>query len=474
MAYSDPCSIIIYCSDSKYLSQTINDLLDKTPGKLIPEILICDDGCELDPTDIPLRESDTVIRTDKVGKDASYKEAVRRSNAPNLVFLSNPTAFREGWLEPLVEELDHRSLVSPVTFLLDWELWEFQDMGWRRYGLRWNFTTYNCHLSSGKNSPLAGPCISIRKEYYERLDGSRLAMDPGPEYIYALSLEAWFSGGQIKVIDSSHIAVIPEIGCNNENNIRRLQQAWFPNMPGWEEYATAKDLSEFPTFPRAYKYNAEWWMDSVQPDLSAIRRLYQSEPDSRIAVVGDGPSLDFIQASSLNEFDIVIAIDYLGELVNADYTVTNLEYIIRQADVERLPSERGLESILVTPQMIKSEGGVVPISDVSDSTIALETRNNPQPLSVLPPLCDCGDNMTLLAIHFALLLGPKEITAFGCDNKILGNRSHTQLSPHYGDGRIWSDCEALHQRFASYEFGLVQLGKLAFKHGIPLIRVNHV
>jgi hypothetical protein len=112
-------------------------------------------------------------------------------------------------------------------------------------------------------------------------------------------------------------------------------------------------------------------------------------------------------------------------------------------------------------------------AEVAPRSIQFELmRTNGIPSSQFPPFVNY-DNLALTAVHFALFLGAKSVTLFGFDGKLIGEQSHTSKLEAYDDGKLWSDSESTRRRFASFEYGLDKLSKLAVSLKIPLFRVSH-
>ena len=187
----------------------------------------------------------------------------------------------------------------------------------------------------------------------------------------------------------------------------------------------------------------------------------------RIAVVGDGPSINYTTPSMINSHDIVIGVDYIHQLFDCDYVVSQSVDVVSQLEI---PFSR-----LVVPIVLEHRvaGQFVSAMEVVPGAIQLELGEFGQLEKLSPPFCNF-DNTTLLALHFALFLGPSTITLFGCDNKIIDGRSHTSLLEQYESGEIWADSEQTRNKFNFYEVGLGQLGKLALQLNIPILRVGHI
>jgi len=467
------CTFIIYCRNNQYLTETLHDLIDKTPPGLIQEIILCDDNGVLEKDKLPLNEWDHVIRTGNIGKSRAYNQAAALATSEILVFLQQPTKFSTDWLPPLLARLQARTLVCPVAFTLDTNLWATEDRGWQRYGLRWDFTVHNRKFRSSDNSPIACFCMVIRQDFFIEMGGFDDGSGPGPGDNICLSLKTWMAGGEVKIVDESYVAIVPEVESERRENLARLVEAWFPKYVSYYYQVSGQKpgnvgrIDRLVGFAEKCERSAEWWLANLQPELLGVQALHGTAHGKRVAVVGDGPSLGYVTHAMVNNHDIVIGVDYIGGLFDCDYVVSNSADVVAQLEV---PVNR-----LVVPYVLeqKLSGGFVVAAEAVPGAIQLEVGEIGEVGGVFPPFCNFG-NVTLLALHFALFLGPSTITLFGCDNKIIDGKSHTNLVEQYDTGEMWTDSEQTRKRFSFYETGLSQLGKLADNLNIPILRVGHV
>lgn len=446
------CTIIIYCRDPKYLPETLNDLIDKTSPTHLTEIIICDESGTLEKDKIPLNDWDKIIHTKQSGKSKAYNQAAQQATANTLVFLQSPAKFNNNWLSKALKHHQDKTIISPVARTFNPQIWSYEHQNWKRFGLRWNFGIYD-QKPPYKYSPIAAHCLIIQKQFFNQLGGFVNSFDPTGGEDICLSLKAWFQHGKIIIAEDSEIGIIPEVVVTS-NNILRMIHAWFPRFEN--KYCSLvgvdrldqddPELDEFlDTDMRDY------WLKYLQPDLLDLYELFCSATDKTVAIIGDGPSIDYVD--SLFADDIIIVVDRLFDLMPCDFVVTNLPEVISKVSPKR--------ARLVVPSTV---------SGVPSDILSVETEEMVRTLSVAPPFCDFGGNMVLLAVHFALFLNPKRINLFGFDNKILDGVSHTR---YIDGGDIWEDTEDTRQKFLVYEYGLRQLGDLAIKLNIPLIRIGH-
>lgn len=469
-------TFIIYCRNNDHIDRTLNDLIDKTPPQYVEQIILCDEtnAIPLEDHGLPLNDWDIISKTEQVGRSRAWNIAAGLATSEQLVFLTAPVKFSTDWFLPIINELTEKRLVSPLAFSLDTNLWATEDRGWRRYGMRWSMAMYNRRF--GDKSPLAAFCLVIHKKFFDEIGGFDNDASPGPGDNICLSLKTWMVGGEVLVVDDSYIAVIPEVESEARRNLARMIEAWFPKYithfyeacelePGSVDIGR---IDELVRFAESAERSPQWWLEHLQPELLGVYLLRNIAHGKRIAVVGDGPSLDYLNLSQINNHDIVIAVDYVGLLVDADYVVTNSVQVISELR-EKYPEQRFIVPYVLQHQMA---GEYVFAGHVVPGAVQFEIGDVGVLRSVNPPFCDFG-SCTHMAVHFALFLGPRNISLFGCDNKIIEGKSHTSRLDYYNDGKIWTESEQTRRRFAFYDSGLDQLGKLALSLDIPLLRVNH-
>jgi polypeptide N-acetylgalactosaminyltransferase len=470
-------SFIIYCSDAKYLDKTIDGILDRTPPTLIDEIIVCDDA----DTGYS-RQGVVVLRTDKIGRAKAWNCAAATARGKRLVFLKAITKVSNGWLQPLMAVLDSEpmSLVSPIVHTLDLALWATEMSRWRRFGWRWDMNLHDRSYAGRPDSPsISSYCIVCERNWFEEIGGFDDGMNIGAGEDIEISLRSWLLGGKVLVCDASSIAVALEVdyGVSTVNNLARIVEVWLPGQANHFYRARGIKVTDVQTgrlnnlieLQGKQKRPVEWFLSTKQPELFSIYDLKGSAAGKTVAVVGPGPSLDYLNLAMINRCDIVIGVDYMGLLVDCDFVMADTVHVINELQ------QKYAENRFVLPVAVQNrQAGVVqaatellPLSHQFEMV-----QGGAVPSSLDPPLCNF-ESLTLTAVHFALFLGPQSVTLFGCDNKLIGGKSHTSKIDHYDSGVVWPDTETTRRKFAFYEYGLDQLGQLAHSAGIPLLRVCH-
>jgi len=462
-------SFIFYCTDKTNLSQTINDLRDKTPPELIEELIVCDDGGGVDLDDV------TILKTENVGRAKAWNAAAKQAKSKVLIFLRQTTKFGKDWLEPLLKNLDEKTIVSPVIHSLDLNLWAIDRLRWRRFGIHWDMSIHNRRYIGGNKSPVASSyCITIEKARFDEIGGFDNGMKAGPGEDIDISIKNWLFGGQVLVVDDSKIAAFVEQESGKSAvNMTRLVERWMPKYSTYFYQSRSINPNNIKpgrldTFKTERDIN--WWLQNIQPELLNVFSLKNVATGKTVAVIGNGPSLDYIKPSDIERHDIIIGIDYVGELYRCDYLVTSSAQVVLELR-DKYPAKR----FVVAFALFQGVAGqyVAAAELIPDSIQFDQYEFGMIGETVNPPFCNF-ESSVLTAVNFALFLNPRSITLFGCDNRIISGRSHTSKISYYRDGQIWPDTEATQKRLALYEGGLIQLGKMAQSANIPLLRVAHI
>lgn len=468
-------TILVYATEPAYLTQTIDTILDRTPISLLDEIILCaDDKFEFEHPSV------RVVRSNKIGCARAWNACMSGVLAHDVVFMRAGAKVGADWLVPLINFLhqNEQSIVSPVVYDLDVHLWASGELRWRRPAWRWDLRLYDRRLTSGTESPaLSAYCLVMRRSWFEHLGGFDSGMvDEGGEDI-ELTLRSWLLGGSAHVVDDSEIAATSSPS-PNLTNLMRTVEAWMPTHARY--FYQARDLDQLATncgrlhnlvgLQELQQRPFSWFLQHLAPELNGLYDLRGSAAGKTIAVVAPGPSLDCLNSAFVNRHDLVVGVDFAANLFACDFIVTDAVHVVGEVRnkagrarfvlptvLANLHAGRWEATSLVLPEAIQYELGQPGVG----------------PTGVDPPFCNY-ENAVLSAIHFALFLRPKSITVFGFDNQIINGKSHTSRLEYYDNGEVWPDSEGTRRRFAVYERAFTELGQLARKNSISLIRVNHV
>lgn len=473
-----PTSIIIYATNATYLDRTIDGILDNTPSDLIDEIIICNDsGFEY------ARDGVRIITSTNIGRAKAWNIAIAQAIGNTLIFIKSAVKFGPDWLQPILEILKEEpaALVTPVIHTLDTTLWASESSRWRRFGWRWDLELYDRQSYARPDSPaISSNCIAVNKEWFIEIGQFDDGMVAGAGEDIELSIRNWLLGGHIFVADDSLISCAQEVnsGFGTKNNHARIVEVWlqkyaylYYNLKGIKpsDINTGR-LHNLLKIRDKQKRSIEWYLSTYLPELYGIYSLKDTATDKRIAIVGSGASLDYIDNGYINVFDIIIGVDYAAKLFDCDYVISDSVTVITELRAKYEASK------FVLPMVIENRiaGEFTSTSEIINGAYQFEyDARGSLPRDVNPPFCNF-DNIMLAAVHFALFLNPTQITLFGFDNKLIGGRSHTTKISHYEDGKILSDTDSVRRNFAVYEYCLDHLGKIGCANSIPIMRIAHV
>lgn len=470
-------SIIIYAKNVDYLDKTIDSILNNTPPTLISDITVCNDnGIDYK------RDGINVITSSSIGKAKAWNRAFDSTNGDTVIFVNSTTKFSVDWIQPLLEILKEEpsSLVTPIVHGLDAELWMSEPNRFKRFGWRWDLKLYDRPFSVRPDSPaISSNCIATNRKWFTEIGRFDDGMGAGAGEDIELSIRNWLLGGFIFVADESIISCANEVSDESitANNHARIIEVWlreyaslYYNIRNIEPVdVNTGRLSDLLKLRDRQKNSIEWYLSTYLPELGNIYSLRNTASKKRVAVVGPSVSLDYVDNSYINSFDIVIGVDYVGKLFDCDYILADSVNVITEMRYKYKPAN------FVLPMAVESRvvGELIPTSEIIKGAFEFELGiMGDLPSSLYPPFCHF-DNLLLTAIHFALFLNPSQVVVFGADNKFVGGRSHTSKIDSYEDGRIFSDSDNVRRNFAAYEYCLDHFGKLGNFNNIPVLRLSH-
>lgn len=473
-------SIIIYATSDEYVKYSIESILNNTPQDLISEIIICGDG--IAENRIKAQHPIKIINNDiVVGRAKSWNKAVQSAKGDSLIFINQDVRVSEDWIYPLVDGLndDEDVILSPVIYDLDVDFWSSDGFSVDAYGWRWDLKLRPKLYDLAGSPSVSSACIVIKKKRFNEIGGFDDKMKPGDGEDIEISLKNWLLGGEVKIVKDSEIAVKKsDVGNNNNTlyNLSRIAEVWLGKYASfYYEFYDMKPadidtgrLNNLMEIKEKQKKNLKWFLDSYQPELISVYDLKHTAHNKTIAIIAEGPSIDFIDSSIINKHDILIGVDHIGTIFKCDYVVTHISNIVAE-----LMKSYEHNKILVPTVLNSYSDQQWPVESLSEDLTHFELDEiGAIPKRINPPFCNFGSPVHS-AIHFASFLGAHQIFLYGMDNKFMGNKSHTSKIELYNNGNYWPDDENTKNKFRFYDHGIDQLGKLLLENKIPLIRINH-
>jgi len=472
-------SIIIYATSDEYLEYSIESILNNTPQDLISEIIICGDG--IAESHIKAQCPIEIVCNDVImGRAKLWNKAAQLAKGDDFIFINQDVRVSEDWIYPLVDGLDDNedAILSPVIYDLDVEFWSSDGLSVDAYGWRWDLKLRSRPHDLAGSPSVSSACIAIKKKRFDEIGGFDDRMKPGDGEDIEISLKNWLLGGEVKIVKNSEIAIKKsDVGNSNNTlyNLSRIAEVWLGKYASF--YYESHDmkpadvdtgrLNNLMEIKEKQKKNLKWFLDNYQPELISVYDLKHTAHGKTVAIIAEGPSIDFIDSATINKHDILIGVDYIGTVFKCDYVITHISNIV----VELMKSYE--HNKILMPTVLNSYSDQRPVESLPEDLTCFELDEvGTAPKRIGPPFCNFGSPVHS-AIHFASFLGARQIFLYGMDNKFMGNKSHTSKIELYNNGNYWPDDENTKNKFRFYDHGIDQLGKLLLENKIPLIRINH-
>ncbi|MFA5766661.1 MAG: glycosyltransferase [Candidatus Paceibacterota bacterium] len=486
-------TIIMSVLNEEYTEKTIDTIIANTMPGLIDEFIIVDD-CSKVPVVID-RPNVRVIRNQlREGLQRSRNTAAAAAKSPVIVSIDAHVKVAPNWLLPIVNRLTERynCVGVPLTRGLDAPTWTETTAAYAKTGWRWNLDFNWIHDDGTDNTPcLAGHCFAFTKQWWEEIGGFDTGMYKwGCENI-EFSLRTWMAGGSVEIIRDSVVAHWFKNKFNYdldtttlEQNKARIAEVWFGDYKKFFYQAIRKkpgdikfgDISERIVIrDRIQKRPFQWFLDNFLADLSKIEMLKNRHANTRIAVLGAGPSLDLVTKGILDDFDVVIGVNWNALVFDCDYVVF---HDLKPAE-SVMDAKRYLPNQLFIPKKLKTGAGktlVEPQEKFFDCiTYELGPQDRDSCLNNKDQPFFHHASTVHTAIHIAAFLGAKSITLFGCDARLAPDgRSHTTLVPQYNKGKYWPDNKDTENYIARINRGYDMLLPALKKWNISLLRYEYM
>jgi glycosyltransferase involved in cell wall biosynthesis len=233
-----PTTSIIFCFvDEEYwaLVRSIQSVLERSPSKLIGEILLVDDGSTNDDMLKPLEEFVSLIpkvtlhRTgSRLGLIKARAVGAKLAKYEVITFLDSHIEVNPGWIEPLLERLvDHPKIIAtPQIVVIDNKNLLFQEsvnydaiaygqVSWD-LTFHWSYTSKERPPGPPRTSPIdpvqsptmAGGLFSVRKDFFQELGGYDEEMQGWGGENIEISIRTWACGHRIELIPCSVVGHI--------------------------------------------------------------------------------------------------------------------------------------------------------------------------------------------------------------------------------------------------------------------------
>lgn len=300
--------IVFHNEGNSTLLRTLVSIINRTPWKLIHEIILLDDASiDRDYLHEPLQRfietlpvKTILLKNEKrLGLISSRVKAAKIATGETLMFLDSHVEVLNGWLLYLLEEIqkDRKTIVCPIIDVLTWDAFQllhgatdiFGTFSWKMI-FRWSKIE---NISLNKDEPvrtptMAGGLYAIDRLYFEELgmydEGIKIWGGENLE----MSFKCWMCGGKILIHPCSHVA-----------HVFRKETP----------YKFLESENIFVTIFKNYKRVALVWLDeykqliyAVNPD---IKRLNGGDVSDRLALrqrLNCGSFKQYLQMFQLKNF----------------------------------------------------------------------------------------------------------------------------------------------------------------------------
>lgn len=305
-----PATSVVICFHNEawsVLLRTVHSVLDRSPPKLIKEVVLVDDFSDMPHLKRQLEDYVAHLPKVKIVRAQKREGLIRArllgaaaSTAPVITYLDSHCECTEGWLEPLLDRIARNSttVVCPVIDVINDGTFEYhyRDSGGVNVGgFDWNLQ-FNWHAVPERErrrrkhswdpvwSPtMAGGLFAISKAFFEKLGTYDSGFDIWGGENLELSFKTWMCGGTLEIVPCSHVGHVfrkrsPYRWRSGVNVLRRnsvrLAEVWLDEHAKYYYQRIGNDLGDFgdveprKALRRRLKCRSfDWYVRNIYPEL---------------------------------------------------------------------------------------------------------------------------------------------------------------------------------------------------------------